>query len=156
MGWHRCNISFGPIAWQCHDNPRNLAGEHKKRPQHLKVAESMRGMNRLDRRRGEEEGSAAEQLVSVSISGAFVLLPLLSLPATLDGLEGRFLLRRGLRPRRRRWRPWLLILALEEEEGEIGNQINREGDYCTCSWGIILSPETMESLFFDNASHFFT
>ena len=109
-------------------------------------------MNRLDhRRRGGEGGSAAEQLVSVSIGGAFVLLPLLSLPATLDGLEGRFLLRRGLRPRRRR-RPWLLILAVEEEEG---NQINREGDYCTCSWGIILSPERIESLFFDNVQHFF-
>ena len=70
-------------------------------------------MNRLDRRRG---ATSDEQLVSVSISGAFVLLPLLSLPACLDGLEGRFLLRRGLRPRRRR-RPWLLILAVEEEEG---------------------------------------
>ena len=110
-------------------------------------------MNRLDRRRG---ATSEEQLASVSISGAFVLLPLLSLPAAcLDGLEGRFLLRRGLRPRRRRRRPWLLIPALEEEEGEMGNQINREGDYCTCSWGIILSPETMESLFFDIFPHLF-
>ena len=31
----------------------------------------------------------------------------------------------------------------------MGNQINREGDYCTCSWGIILSPERIISLYFD-------